>query len=434
MNDSVARTLTQILSSSITSLLMFLLFYKLYKPKYHNKTVYIITFFFSIICIVLVNQFFIKMNIAYFNSIFLFVYACILKSLMFKEKTKKTFIYNAIYIVVSVFANVSSVLLCSVITGNDFAAISEDIKCVLMFNNFYCMFMVIVWVIFISVIIKGHLEAIKFRQLLLIGLFVLFALFVEYNFTIRIDNISDVITDLFILIGFLIVSIYIVYVTGEIARAYKDKYEYELMRNQSQLQLEHYIEMNNRYEKSRVVMHDIKKHLEVLRSLKNLDSEQAKEYSDVIEKEVDVLFEGFQCSNKILSVIMSQKISEAENLSIKVETKIEDILFEFVNDLDLTAIFANLWDNAIEACQKIKVEDRFIRILIGRVNDFYVIYFENSFNGYVKKRFDNIISTKESHKGVGLSIIKASAEKYSGTFNVLNDDTVFKVEILLPIE
>ena len=102
--------------------------------------------------------------------------------------------------------------------------------------------------------------------------------------------------------------------------------------------------------------------------------------------------------------------------------------------MDLTAIFANLWDNAIEACQKIKVEDRFIRILIGRVNDFYVIYFENSFNGYVKKRFDNIISTKESHKGVGLSIIKASAEKYSGTFNVLNDDTVFKVEILLPIE
>lgn len=46
MNDSVARTLIQILSSSITSLLMFLLFYKLYKPKYHNKTVYIITFFF----------------------------------------------------------------------------------------------------------------------------------------------------------------------------------------------------------------------------------------------------------------------------------------------------------------------------------------------------------------------------------------------------
>ena len=43
MNDSVARTLIQILSSSITSLLMFLLFYKLYKPKYHNKTVYILS-------------------------------------------------------------------------------------------------------------------------------------------------------------------------------------------------------------------------------------------------------------------------------------------------------------------------------------------------------------------------------------------------------
>ena len=48
MNDSVARTLIQILSSSITSLLMFLLFYKLYKPKYHNKTVYIIYSFFQL--------------------------------------------------------------------------------------------------------------------------------------------------------------------------------------------------------------------------------------------------------------------------------------------------------------------------------------------------------------------------------------------------
>ena len=72
------RTLIQILSSSITSLLMFLLFYKLYKPKYHNKTVYIITFFFPIICIVLVNQFFIKMNIAYFDNFFnIFICVCL---------------------------------------------------------------------------------------------------------------------------------------------------------------------------------------------------------------------------------------------------------------------------------------------------------------------------------------------------------------------
>ncbi len=434
MNDSVARILIQILSSSTTNLLMFLLFYKLYKPKYHNKAVYIIAFFFSTVCIVLVNQFFIRINIAYFNSIFLFIYACLLNLSMFKEKTKKTFAYNALYIIVSVFADASAVLLCSVVTGNDFATITNDIKCVLLFNSFYCMFMVIVWVIFISIIMKGHLETIKSKQLLLIGLFVLFALFVEYNFTIRINDISDVMIDLFILIGFLIVSIYIVYFTGEIARAYKDKYEYELMKNQSQLQLEHYIEMNNRYEKSRVVMHDIKKHLEVLKSLRSFDSEQAKEYGNVIEKEVDLLFGGFQCSNRILSVIMSQKIFEAENLSIRVETKIEDILFESIDDLDLTAMFANLWDNAIEACRKLKTEERFIRILIGRVNGFYVICFENSFNGCVKKRFDSIISTKESHEGVGLSIIQASAEKYSGTFNVFNDDKTFKVEILLPIE
>lgn len=434
MNESVARLLIRVLSSGTTNLLMFLLFYKLYKPKYRYKTVYIITFVFTTLCIILVNQFFIRINIAYFNSIFLFVYACLLNLFMFKEKTKKTFMYNALYIVVSVFADASAVLLCSVVTGNDFAIISSDIKCILMFNSFYCMFMVIVWVIFISVIMKGHLESIKSRQLFLIGLFVLFALFVEYNFTIRINDISDVIIDLFILIGFLIVSIYIVYFTGEIAKVYKDKYEYELMKTQSQLQFEHYIEMNNRYEKSRVVMHDIKKHIDVLKSLKSFNSEQANEYGDIIEKEVDLLFGGFQCSNRILSIIMSQKISEAENLSIKVSTKVEDVLLEKISDLDITAIFANLWDNAIEACQKVDAEERFINILIGTVNDFCVICFENSFDGYIKKRVDNIISTKENHEGVGLAIIKASIEKYNGIFNVKANDTVFKAEVLIPIE
>lgn len=434
MRESTTRVLIQILSSGTTNLLMFLLFYKLYKPKYKHKIVYVIFFVLTTACIVVMNQIFIRINFEYFNSVFLFIYACILNIFMFKTKTKKIFMYNALYIIISVFADASAVLLCSVITGNDFDTIANDIKCVVMFNSFYCMFMVIIWVIFTSAIMKGHLESIKSRQLFLIGLFVLFALFVEYNFTIRIDDISDVITDMLILIGFLIFSIYIVYFTGQIARAYKDKYEYELIKNQSQLQLEHYVEMNNKYEKSRVVMHDIKKHLEVLKSLKAFDSEQAKEYSDVIEKEVNSLFGGFQCSNKILSVIMSQKISEAENLSIKVETKIEDVLFESINNLDLTAIFANLWDNAIEACQKINIEERFIRILVGRVNGYYVICFENSFNGLVKKRFDGILSTKDSHEGVGLSIIKTSAEKYNGIFNVNIDDTVFKVEILLPIE
>lgn len=130
---------------------------------------------------------------------------------------------------------------------------------------------------------------------------------------------------------------------------------------------------------------------------------------------------------------MSQKIAAAENEMIKVNTKVEDILFDFVDDLDMTAMFANLWDNAIEASVKVEPSERFINVIIGRVNDFIVISFENSFNGIIKKKSEHLLSTKKEHEGVGVSIIKSSIEKYSGTITMRHDENIFKVEALIPV-
>lgn len=83
---------------------------------------------------------------------------------------------------------------------------------------------------------------------------------------------------------------------------------------------------------------------------------------------------------------MSQKISTAESENIKVYTEVEDITLEFINDLDITVIFANLWDNAIEACLKTEIEKRFINIHMERFNGFIILNMENSFNGKVNKK------------------------------------------------
>lgn len=130
--------------------------------------------------------------------------------------------------------------------------------------------------------------------------------------------------------------------TGEIIKAYNAKYESELMQTQSNMQFEHYAEINQKYEESRRVIHDIKKHLSVLESLTAIvGNEKAGEYRRIIENEVDSLFSGFQCSNQILSIIMSQKNMTAESEGIRVATEVEDIEFDFISDIDITAIFAN---------------------------------------------------------------------------------------------
>lgn len=294
--------------------------------------------------------------------------------------------------------------------------------------------MVLMWQIFITVLSKSELTIIKHKQIILLTAFTTFAVFVEYNFAIRINSGKDALIVICVLIGFLFLSIFLVYFTGEIIKAYNAKYESELMHTQSKIQFEHYAEINRKYEESRRVIHDIKKHLSVLESLTAIEgNKKAGEYRRIIENEVDSLLSEFRCSNQILSIIMSQKIMTAESEGIRVVTEVEDIEFDFISDIDITAIFANLWDNAIEACCKVEASERFINIIIGRVNDFVVINFENVFDGIVNEHDGKILSTKEQHEGVGVSIIKSSVEKYKGTLVIEHDENIFKAKALIPL-
>jgi len=97
------------------------------------------------------------------------------------------------------------------------------------------------------------------------------------------------------------------------------------------------------------------------------------------------------------------------------------------------ALLANLWDNAIEACRKVELSERFINIIIGRVNDFVVINFENVFDGVINEHDGKLLSTKEQHEGVGMSIIKSSVEKYKGTLVIDHDENIFKAKALIPL-
>lgn len=433
MNESTLYLIIQIISSGVTNLLIFLLFYKLYKPHHNSKPIYVVAFVITTICIIGINRFFIKMNLGICNSLFLFVYSCVLSTSLFKAKLKKSFLCNAIYIVISVFVDVFTVLMVSLITQKGFSTLTSNIQYVIMYNSSYCMLMIVAWILFLTVALKNKFESIKSKQIVLITLYVIFALFIEYNFTIRIKNTIDILIDLVILIGFFASAIYIIFFTNKIASAYENKYRYDLIQKQNELQLEHFNEISEKYERSRIIIHDIKKHLDVLNSLKSIDSEKAKEYVQIIENNVDSLFGGFHCSNRILSIIMSQKITLAEKENIQINTQIEDLPLDSIEDVDMTAIFANLWDNAIEACLDLKSEKRFINVIVGRVNDFVVISFENSFNGAIRKEGASLLSTKKMHEGIGYSIIKAAIEKYQGTLSTQYDNTTFKVEILIPL-
>ena len=428
MNSEIMAFISQSISTAVMNLLVFLYCKKIYTSKYKGQCIYIISYFITTVLFITVNRISIYLGAPLINFFYTFFYVNIICMVLFKEPIKKALLYNFFCFMFLVFSDIFTVIMWSIMKGETLKDILSNslyvtISCL---TNIFVM--ILGYSVFLIVASKNEITFIKLRQTVLIIVFSLFELYVEYNFAIRITNRTDGIVTMFMIIGFMVLNLCAVYVIKITTAAYKTKYELDIMKKQSEMQLIHFREMNDKYEKARRVIHDIDKHLAVMTSL-NSDEEK---YHTEIEKEINSVFGVFKCSNRILSIIMSSKILEAEKMSIVVDTKIEDVLFENISEIDITAIFTNLWDNAIEACTKLSKE-RFIRIIIGKVNDFCIVCFENSFSGEIKTKNDQILSLKPEHHGMGINIIKHTVEKYGGSLNNSYTETSFITKIILPL-
>lgn len=229
-----------------------------------------------------------------------------------------------------------------------------------------------------------------------------------------------------------VIKSFLAYILNHVSIAYQYENELNLIKQLQEMQLENYLETERKYSESRAIIHDIKKHLDVIDELRESDKEKADEYRKHIDMQMEKIFCGYHCSNRILGIILSQKISKAKFEGIKVDVSVDNINIDFIDDLDFTAIFANLWDNAIEACAKVE-NNKYIKFSLSRYNGFLLIDLENSFDGVYKKIKNRFVSTKKQHNGVGISSIITSVEKYNGYFSADGDENIFKSEITVPI-
>lgn len=100
----------------------------------------------------------------------------------------------------------------------------------------------------------------------------------------------------------------------------------------------------------------------------------------------------------------------------------------------------NLLDNAIEACEKLEQEQRYINLTLKKKNHFLLIEVENSFDGKVIWEDGGIVpmTTKQSdlpdilmEHGIGLKNVKDVADHYLGDMDIKIKNDVFKVTVML---
>ena len=189
-------------------------------------------------------------------------------------------------------------------------------------------------------------------------------------------------------------------------------------------ELETYIrESRIRDEKTRAFRHDMKNHLLVLAQLlKAGQAAKAYEYLTCFEESLSQLSCPIETQNAAVDALLGSKFSIAKEKGISVCCELAIPKESGIPDYDWCIILANAADNAIAACGCLPEGGRQIHILGSRKGNFYRLLMENS-----------CLSLLETvpKDGIGLSNIRAVAEKYGGTVCNSTSSGIYRLEVLL---
>ncbi len=140
----------------------------------------------------------------------------------------------------------------------------------------------------------------------------------------------------------------------------------------------------------------------------------------------------YRTGNAYLDVIIRYKVKTAREKQIDFTTVIHFADGAFLDPLDISTIFGNALDNAIEASEKLAVPRRVITVKARRIRDMLIILVENN---ALPDTDASGKTTKDDAflHGFGLSNIRNTLEKYDGQCTVKCADGVFVLKIMIPV-
>lgn len=136
------------------------------------------------------------------------------------------------------------------------------------------------------------------------------------------------------------------------------------------------------------------------------------------------------CSDTLLNAILTSKRQKAVQYNI--QTSFQLLIPENLNieSSDLSSIFFNLMDNAIESFQTSHSDKPFINITARQTANFFTIHMINSKDPAIKFNGKTSKADSWSH-GFGLSIIKEITSKYDGSCQWIDNGEEFQSVVMV---
>ena len=180
--------------------------------------------------------------------------------------------------------------------------------------------------------------------------------------------------------------------------------------------------------------HDLKHQIAILRheagNGKNL------KYLDRLENEISLFEAENKTGNEVLDTILTGKSLYCRAHGITLTVVADGRALDLMDIMDLSALFGNALDNAIEAAEQVEpAEQRLVHLSVSRQKGFLSVQLRNRYTaGPVQG--DVLPETTKGDRlfhGYGLKSIRSTVEKYDGSLTIRGADGWFELGVLIPL-
>lgn len=228
----------------------------------------------------------------------------------------------------------------------------------------------------------------------------------------------------------LIADLYFSYFARFVEENSQLKIKLKLLEQQSTLQYEFYEEQGEKYNESIKILHDVNKHLNMIENLYEAKiDDMAKTYAKEIGQMLIPLSMEDYTNNPILNVLLNDKKRIASIHSICFNLEIGAVDLSFMEPIEVTTVFGNLLDNAIEACDLVP-SHRYIDMKLNTYNEFIVLNISNCTLPIEKWNYGKPVSRKGKSHGIGLLNVENIIKKYNGSMVLEEANKKFSCKII----
>lgn len=234
--------------------------------------------------------------------------------------------------------------------------------------------------------------------------------------------------DLFFIILFLVLMLYIYqlgYSKEENIRLLEEQKIYELERTE-------FNSLSETTERLRKMKHDMQIYVDAINVLaKDKKWDELIAYTEQYHNTLATTQSAIATGNIAIDCILTAKLDYAEKHGIKTEYSIMAPENFPLDSVELSSILGNIWNNSIEAGERLIISDPtehpYIYFYIKPYQNMILIHIENNYDGVIKGSIDgDILSVKQGKEhGLGIRLVKELVEKADGVLQITSDNKIF---------